>query len=298
MTSAAPGWELYRSFLAVAKARSLSGAARALGLTQPTLGRHIDALEAALGQALFVRSQAGLAPTEGAAALMPHAEAMASAAEALQRAASGEAQEDRGTIRITASEMIGTEVLPAGLAAFRQSHPRIVIELVLSNRSEDLSRRDADLAIRMVRPTQAALVARKVGVVRLGLHAHPRYLAQNGAPRDLAELALHPLIGFDKAPSVRRIEGLGIPLERGLFAFRCDNDHGQYAALRAGFGLGICQVGLGKRDGLVPLLPEAVKFELGMWVVMHRDLRNTRRMRLMFDHLVAFLGDHVASQPR
>jgi DNA-binding transcriptional LysR family regulator len=296
MATSQPGWELYRSFLAVVRERSLSGAARALGLTQPTIGRHIDALEDSLALTLFTRSQAGLDATEGAIALIPHAEAMASAAEALRRAASGAADDDGGTIRITASEMVGTEVLPEGLAAFRRAHPRVVIELVLSNRSEDLLRREADIAVRMVRPTQEALIARKIGVIHLGLHAHPRYVKAHGVPRDLAELAGHPLIGFDKAPSVRRLDKLGMAVTRDMFAFRCDNDYGQYAALRAGFGLGFCQNALGKRDGLVRVLPALLRFELGVWVAMHKDLRSTRRMRLMFDHLGAHLAAYIASE--
>src|SRR5205823_6831722 len=113
-------------------------------------------------------------PTDAALRLVPHAEAMASAAGALVRAASGEADEERGAVRITASEMIGTEVLPATLAAFREQHPRIAVELVVSNRAQDLLRRDADIAVRMVKPTQGALLAKKLGIVRLGLHAHPR----------------------------------------------------------------------------------------------------------------------------
>ncbi|MEX0839997.1 MAG: LysR family transcriptional regulator, partial [Parvibaculum sp.] len=164
MADVEPGWELYRSYLAVVREGSLSGAARQLGLTQPTVGRHIDALEAALGVGLFTRSQGGLAPTEGALALVAHAEAMASAAEALRRAASGEAEDDSGTVRITASEIIGTQVLPAMLTRFREKHPRIAVELVLSNRTDDLIRRDADIAVRMIRPTQTALIARKTGV--------------------------------------------------------------------------------------------------------------------------------------
>src|SRR3954468_12605453 len=123
MKGAAPGWELYRTFLAVIEEQSLSGAARRLALTQPTIGRHVDALEEALGVSLFTRSQDGLRATAGATALVPYAEAMAIAADALRRAASGEAEEERGSVRITASEMIGSEVLPSYLAAFREAHP-------------------------------------------------------------------------------------------------------------------------------------------------------------------------------
>lgn len=296
MTRTQPGWEHYRSFLAVARERSLSGAARSLGLTQPTLGRHIGALEQALGVSLFTRSPAGLQATAGALALVPHAEAMASAALALERAASGEAHEERGSVRVTASEMIGAEVLPACLATFRERHPRIAIELVLSNRSDDLLRREADIAVRMVKPTQSALSARKLGTLRLGLHAHPRYLASHGTPQTLAELQRHPLIGFDKAPSVRSIPKLGLPLTRELFAFRCDSDIGQYAALRAGFGIGLCQRALGRRDGLVSLFADTIQLEMGVWLVMHRDLKSSRRIRLLFDHLALHLQSHIARE--
>ncbi len=296
MVQTQPGWELYRSFLAVVREGSLSGAARALALTQPTVGRHIDALEEALGISLFTRSQTGLHVTEGALALVPHAEAMASAAEALRRAASGEAEEDRGTVRITASEMIGAEVLPPILTRFREAHPRIAVELMLSNRTDDLLRREADIAIRMVRPTQSALVAKKIGVVHIGLHAHPDYLARHGAPTTPEEALAHPLIGFDREPSMRRIDGIGMPISRDLFSFRCDSDLAQYAALKAGFGLGLCQTALGRRDGLIPLLEKAIGFALDIWVVMHEDLRTSRRMRLMFDHLAEHLAAYIAAE--
>ena len=287
MTEASPGWELYRSFLAVVREGSLSGGARLLGLTQPTVGRHIDALEEALGAGLFTRSQGGLAPTELALSLVPHAEAMSMAAEALQRAASGEAEEDRGTVRITASEMIGTEVLPPILARFNETYPRIAVELVLSNRNDDLIRRDADIAIRMIRPTQSSLVARKVGMIALGLHAHKNLIQRFGMPLSVDDLMQCPIIGFDRESSIRRLKDLGgFPLSRELFAFRCDSDVGQFAALRAGVGFGMCQYPLARRyPDLVSVLPGTIEFELDVWIAMHEDLKTSRRMRLMFDHL-------------
>lgn len=287
-----PGWEMYRSFLAVIREGSLSGAARALGLTQPTIGRHVDALEAALSVSLFTRSQTGLSPTEGALGIVPHAEAMASAAAALERAASGEAEEDRGTVRLTASEIVGTEVLPPILTRFREAHDRIDLELVISNRNQDLLRRDADIAIRMTRPTQSALVARKAGSVALGLHAHPDYVERHGLPETIQEMMARPLIGFDRDPSIRDTGQLNLPLNRDMFAFRADCDFMQYAMLKAGFGIGICQYPLGQRDGLVAFLPEALDFKLDMWIVMHEDLRSSRRMRLMFDHLADELATY------
>ena len=289
-----PGWEHYRTLLAVIREGSLSGAARALGLTQPTIGRHVDALEDTLGLALFTRSQGGLAPTDSALALMPHAEAMANAAEALRRTATGEAEEDRGTVRITASEMVGTEVLPEILVRFREKHPRIAVKLMLSNRSEDLLQREADIAIRMVQPTQSALLAKKVGEINIGLHAHRNYLQAHGTPLTIDDLRDHSIIGYDRDPSVRRQLNLGIELTRDLFSFRSDSDLAQFAALKAGFGVGMCQLTLSKRyPDLVPLLDNKVHFALGVWVVMHEDHKTSLRMRLMFDHLATELGDYV-----
>ncbi len=296
MKQTEPGWEHYRTLLAVIREGSLSAAARQLGLTQPTIGRHVDALEEALGLALFTRSQGGLTPTDGALALVPHAEAMANAAEALRRVASGEAEEDRGTVRVTASEMIGTEVLPAILARFRERHPRIVIELMLSNRSEDLLQREADIAIRMIRPTQAALLAKKIGEISVGLHAHRNYIQAYGEPTNVDELRTHAIIGYDKEPSVRRAVDLGLEFSRELFAFRADSDLAQFAALKAGFGVGMCQYPLAKKyPELQPLMVGQISFPLDIWVVMHEDLKTSLRMRLMFDHLAKELAEYVAS---
>ena len=165
-------------------------------------------------------------------------------------------------------------------------------------RSHRPERRESDIAVRMVRPTQEALLARKAGVIHLGFHAHPRYLKAHGTPKTLSELAQHSLIGFDREPSVQRFIKVGLPISRELFAFRCDSDIGQYAALRAGFGIGVCQVALGKRDQLTPILPGALDFRLETWVVMHKDLKAVRRMHLMFDHLAQHLQTYIASEPR
>jgi len=296
MTQTQPGWELYRSFLAVVRDGSLSGAARGLALTQPTIGRHVDALEQALGVALFTRSQHGLMPTATALDLVPHAEAMASAAEALIRAASGEADAARGTVRLTASDIGGAEILPPILTDFREHHPGIAIELALTNKTEDLLRHEADIAMRMVRPTQAALVARRIGVVKVGLYAHRRYAEAHGLPDSLEAAAGHAVIGFDRdMTSFRSLTGGTVPLSRESFALRCDNDLAQLAALRAGYGIAGCQLSIAARDpDLLPVLHDKLMFQLEMWVVMHEDLRASRRVRLLFDHLVEQLGAFVA----
>jgi DNA-binding transcriptional LysR family regulator len=287
-------WDHFRTLLAVLDEGSLSGAARALGLTQPTVGRHIEALEAQFGAPLFTRSASGLAPTETALALRPHAETMAAAAEALARTASGEAESLRGVVRVTAAEVVGVEVLPPMLAGFHEAHPEITIELALSNRQEDLLRREADIAVRMVRPTQGALLARRVGAVPLKLYAHRRYIAAHGTPRGLTDAGV-AAIGFDRdTQMMQALADRQISLSREMFALRTDNDLAQLAALRAGFGVGACQAPIARRDpDLVPVLEDAFRYELEIWVAMHEDLKSSRRMRAMFDWLVDGLSDYV-----
>jgi len=299
MASRIPSWDELRTFVEVARDGSLSGAARRLGLTQPTVGRHIDALEAALGLTLFTRSPRGLTPTPAALALGPHAEAMAAAAAALGRAASGEATADRGAVRVTASDVIGCEVLPPILAAFHAAHAGIAIELALTNRTEDLARHDADIAVRMVRPTQRGLAARRIGTSRIRLYAHRDYLARFGEPRSLADLRRHCVIGFDRDNRTFRGAGdFGKSTRREDFGFRCDNDLAQLAALRAGVGIGGCQDNIARRSAdLVPVLPNVVQFAMEVWLVMHEDLKATRRVRLLFDHLAAGLTSYVKGRP-
>lgn len=290
------GWEHYRSFLGVLREGSLSAAARTLGLTQPTLGRHIDALEKALKVKLFARTQHGLVPTQSALDMAPHAEAMEAAAQALVRTASGEAGETRGAVRLTASDIVGAEVLPAILSEFHAQHPQIVIELALSNRNQDLSRRDADIAVRMIRPVQKALIAKRVGAVQIGLYAHRRYLARHGTPRTIEELTRHTLIGFDRdAGAFRSLGASGLPVTREIFALRTDSDHAQLNALRAGFGIGGAQAGIAAHDSeLVPVLAREIGFRLEMWLVMHEALRANRRVRMLFDHLDRALRAYAA----
>jgi DNA-binding transcriptional LysR family regulator len=294
MSQGEPGWELYRTFLEVVRDGSLSGAARKLALTQPTVGRHIDTLEASLGLSLFSRSPQGLRATPAALELVSYAETMAAASAALRRTASGGAKADRGTVRVAASEMIGCEVLPPMLTSFRDSHPGITLELALSNRNEDLLRRDADIAVRMVRPRQKSLVARHIGKSPIGFYAHRNYVEKYGLPKEIAELEQHCLIGFDRDDlALRSLGKLPRPVTRDNFGFRCDSDLAQFAALKAGVGIGGCQHNIARRHPeLVPVL-KAIRFELEVWVAMHEDMRSTGRVRVLFDHIAAGLSAFV-----
>lgn len=299
MGRAAPEWHLYRSLLAVLRTGSLSAAARSIGLTQPTIGRHVNQLERALGIPLFTRSQHGLTATEAALELRPYAESLEATAAALLRTASSHGGSG-GTVRITASEVIGAEVLPPILADLRDKHSDLVVELVLSNQTQDLLHREADIAVRMVRPSQQALLVRHIGNMALGLYAHRRYVDRHGTPASATDLGSHALIGFDQENAfIRSVRARGIALDRRMFALRTDNDLAQLAALRAGFGIGACQVGIARRDSdLVPVLQSAFSFKLGIWIAMHADLRSSPRCRIASEALAQGLSRYVASAAR
>jgi DNA-binding transcriptional LysR family regulator len=270
-----PQWDHYRSFLAVCRLGSLSGAARAMGVAHPTVRRHLEELETGLGGMLFTRSPQGLLPTDLALRIRPEAERMAAAAEAIRREASGRAEAIAGRIRIGASDITGTLVLPAMLAALRQRHPGLAFELVLSNDQADILRRDVDVAVRMVRPRQDRLVARKVARIEIGLFAHEDWLARHGQPESAgALLAGRCLIGPERVDVLTSmLAGHGAVLERDHLALACDGDPAQFSALCAGLGVAAVQVPLALRQGgLHRVLPE-IAHEMEVWLVTHPDLR-------------------------
>jgi DNA-binding transcriptional LysR family regulator len=297
MDKTEPEWQLYRTLLAALQEGSLSATARLLGLSQPTVGRHIDALEAALGMSLFTRSPSGLLPTETALAIRPYAERMQATAEALRRAATANKGVARGTVRITVAELMGVEVLPPILTTIRNTYPAITLELVLSDRVENILNQEADIAVRMLDPTQEALVARKIGRIEIGAYAHPDYLKRHRAPRSIDELAGHNLIGFDhESAYIRRMLSDTPGLRRSMFALRTDSNVAQLAAIRAGFGLGFCQLGLARREPrLRRVLPE-LTMTLDTWLVMHEDMRHNAACRSVFDMLAEGLAAYINSQ--
>ncbi|MFD1560556.1 LysR family transcriptional regulator [Paraburkholderia silviterrae] len=299
MSEIEPNWEWYRSFLQVLETGSLSAAGRSLGLTQPTVGRHIESLEAALGLKLFTRSFDGFSPTDAANELRPYAVGLAATSAALRRVASGHGAGVRGTVRVTASEVIGVEVLPPILTTLRNEHPELTIELVLSNKAEDLLLREADIAVRMFRPVQEALVAKRVGAIEVGLHAHERYLAQHGVPKSMNELARHTVIGFDQETAfIRSVQGKFKDFSRSRFAFRADSDLAQLGAIRAGFGVGACQAPLAARDPrLVRILANEFSFTMDTWVAMHEDLRGSARCAVTFAALASGLEGYILGGP-
>jgi DNA-binding transcriptional LysR family regulator len=224
---------------------------------------------------------------------------MESTAASLERTAASQGDGVRGVVRVTASDMIGVEVLPPILRQLRREHPDLKIELALTNEVQDLLRREADIAVRMTAPKQEMLIARHIGKIELGLYATRQYLDDHGVPRNVADLYEHTMVGFDTETSFIRNARKSLPaFTRDLLALRSDNDLAQLALIRAGVGLGFCQVPLARRPGAEPLvrvLSRQISLSLETWITMHEDLRNRPSCRVTFDALVAGLQRHVAA---
>lgn len=222
---------------------------------------------------------------------------MESTAAALERTAASADEAVAGVVRITASEVVGIEVLPAIVAGLCAEHPALKIELALSNRVQDLLHREADIAVRMTRPQQEQLVARRIGDIELGLYASHDYVARYGVPGSIDELNAHALIGFDHTtPFIRAATRVFGNLTRERFTLRADSDVAQLALVRAGAGIGICQQPLAQRDGLVRVLAERFSMRLDTWVTMHADLRQNIPCRVAFDALAAGLAAYIGER--
>lgn len=287
-------WERHRAFLAVLREGSLSGAARALALAQPTVRRRIAELEDGLGIALFTRAPDGLVPTDATIRLREHAEAMELAAAAFARAAT-RSDGIAGIVRVSASEVIAVEVLPPILAGLRRRHPALIIAVSPSNRTEDLLHREADVAIRMVRPEQNALVARRIGSVELGLHGRAELIAGRTPPETLSDIREIGLIGVERdSPVLRAMRAGGLDIGLDGFCFRSDSDLAHLAAIRAGIGIGVCQVPIAARDARLIRMMPSFTYPLDVWVAMHEDVRGSAPVRAVFDSLAEGVGAYLA----
>ncbi|MDT9002196.1 LysR family transcriptional regulator [Paucibacter sp. APW11] len=277
-------WSLLQGFLVLAESGSLSQAAPLLGLSQPSLSRQLARLESLTGQLLFERHPRGMSLTAAGRALLPAARRMREGAQDLALALAAREQQLAGTVRLTASEVVSAYFLPELLLRLRLAHPEIQIELVASNEVENLLERSADIALRMVRPTQGMLVARKLADWPLGVFAHRRYLQRRGMPTR-ETMAAHEWLGYDRSDQLLRgFAAAGFAVEPSFFALRCDQQTVLWEALRAGLGLGVGLVALAARDPeLVQVLPELPIPPLPLWLTAHRELRDTPRLRLVFD---------------
>jgi len=280
-------WALVRSFLAVLDAGSVSAAAKRSGARQPTLSRHVADLEAQLGAPLFERTGRGVVPTGAALAIVDAARRMEDAALALGRGLASARSLTRGVVRVTTSQVAATWLMPAVLVRLQREHPEIEIELVASNELTNLLRREADIAVRMVRPVQQSLIARKLGEIEIVAAAHESYLAAAPPLRGPEDLAAHRLIGFDRDDSIiRGAARMGLVLSRGDFALRTDDQvaYGRLVAEGAGIGF-VARYNLRHWPGVVAVLPTLAVGALPCWLAVHREIRSNPRVRAVYDFL-------------
>ncbi|WP_299954175.1 LysR family transcriptional regulator [uncultured Roseobacter sp.] len=281
-------WNHARAFLITAEEGSLSAAARALGMTQPTLGRQVSALEEELGVFLFDRVGRSLKLTANGLELVDHVRAMGDAASHVSMTASGQSTSVEGTVRITATEVASAYVLPKMIARLRQQHPGIEVEVVATNHLRDLRRREADIAIRTVRPTDPQLIARQLPSETADLYASVSYLDQNG-PFDQPEaLSTATFLGFDENNQfLEALNVRGLRLFEHQFPVRTASHLAQWEMVRQGLGIGVMLSRVGEADPSVRrALPWFDPFAFDVWLVAHREVNSSRRVRLVFDWLV------------
>jgi DNA-binding transcriptional LysR family regulator len=291
-TSISLDWSLLPAVLSVADHGSLSAAARQTGLSQPTLGRQIRAAEAALGGPLFDRHARGLSPTDLMQTLLPHLRNMQEAAEALKLQAAGQAETTTGTIRLTASQVVSGFLLPPILARFRETHPGLSVELAPSDTTQNLLFHEADIALRMYRPTQLDMVTRHLGDLPIGLYATRDYIARRGRPEGLHDILDHDLIGYDRSDLI--IEGFraaGLPVTRESFALRCDDQVTYWHLVLSGAGIGVGQRAVASQSAeVVDLFPDADLPRLPVWITAHERLRHTPKVDALWSALITGLA--------
>jgi DNA-binding transcriptional LysR family regulator len=284
-------WNRARAFLVTAEEGSLSAAARALGMAQPTLGRQVDALEEELGVILFERVGRGFTLTPNGVELLEHVRAMGSAANRVALAASGQSQSIEGTIRITASEVHAAMLLPPIIAKLREAEPGIHVEIVASSATSDLLRREADIAIRNYQPTEPDLIAKKIRDIPARLYAAPRYIDRIGNPKLPYDLRHADFISIDRTGVfMKGLNTLGLGLTERNFPILTENYLVMWELVREGLGIGVQDGVVGDKDPLVRrVLPDLEPLVFSMWLVTHREVNTSRRVRFVFDLLAAEL---------
>lgn len=287
-------WSRVRAFLVAAEEGSFSAAGRALGMSQPTIGRQVAALEEELDVILFERAGHGPTLTATGLSLVEHARAMGQAAMDLALTAAGQSVSLDGTVVISASDIDATYTLPPIIAKLRATHPGIEVEIVSTNETSDLGRREADIAVRSFRPTQPDLFARKIKDGRAYLYASPDYLETLGNPTTAEGLSQGQFMGFDRSDVViNALNALGLSLTAANFPVITANQHVQWELAKRGVGIVIMTEEVGDAEPLVRrALPDFPPFPIETWLTTHRELSTSRRMRVVFDLLVEGLkGD-------
>jgi len=292
-------WTLIQTFVSVADKGSLSAAARALKISQPTAGRHIRAAESALGFELFQRAQRSFILSDAGQVLLPAAKEMAKAAARLSLLAEGRDSDLSGVVRITASEIVAHYLLPDILAKIQVQAPNIELEILPTNTAVNLLFRDSDIAVRMYRPTQLDLITRRVGELKLGMFAARSYVAKRGLPLRPEDIGQHDFVGYNDDPAI--IDGMramGFDVDRSFFKIRCDQQTVVWEMVRAGCGIGITQERVGRADpDMVQVLPDMPLPVLPMWLTAPTALQSNARIRRLFDLLAMGLQNWSDGKP-
>ena len=291
-TSIAFDWNQVRAFLATVEEGSFSAAARALGQTQPTLSRQITALEEALGITLFERGPRGMRPTGAALELVEHVRAMGEAAQRISLTASGQANSVDGYVSITSTDLVATYFLPPALERLRTIAPKLQIEIIASNTVRDLTKREADIAIRHGRPDQPDLIARLLGETSAHLYAAPAFLDRVGRPQTAEEVSRLDFVGFERDPRILEfLRELGLDLTPESFRVTSESGPAYLALIRQGFGVGVVTRDMiGFCPDLEPVFPALPHIPVPVWLVTHRELNTSRKIRLVYDTLAEELG--------
>lgn len=276
-------------------AGSLMGAARKMGAQQPTLSRHIIELEAQLGGPLFERTGRGVTPTAMALAVADHARQMQSSAEGLARALAGKQNATTGSVRISTSAVAAVYLLPRLLVEFRLAEPGIQIELVASNQLSNLLRREADIAVRMVRPNQGSLIARKMGDIPIVAAAHRSYLERAGRPGKPEDLSHHQLVGYDRDGTIKKgFARMGLTLPPDAFSLRTDDQVAYGRLIASGGGIGfVAKYNIPYWPGVETVLPGLQIPPLPCWLAVHREIRSNKVVRKVYDFLADRLPEEI-----
>jgi len=280
-------WNQLKAFLETAETGSLSAAARKLGLTQPTLSRQVAAIERGLGVTLFERVGKAMALTPTGMDLLEHARAMGAAAEALGLAASGRSQAVGGVVSVSASDGVAAWMLPPLVRQLREQEPGIAVEVISSNLLSDLMRREADIAIRHVKPEQPELIARLVRETTASFYASEDWVRVHGHPRSAADAAALPFVGSDRLGRyLGYLQNHGLPLSEANFSCFADHSVAHWALVQQGMGIGAMMDDLAcDTPGIVRVLDDVPPVRFPIWLVTHRELRTARRIRVVFDAL-------------
>jgi DNA-binding transcriptional LysR family regulator len=273
-------WDDVRFFLAVARAGSLSGAARALHVGHVTVGRRIAELEKRLGVTLLNRTPDGFATTSAGEAVLHQCMAMENAALELERLAAGRDSLVTGVVRVTTTEALSYQLVAPAIAALRRTHPELQVDLTVGVRSLDIARRDADLAVRFARPSTSELVCRRLGDVGFSLYASQSYLARSGIPKRGQGLAGYDLITYTGAPAAMSPFFMGESLDGARIAIRCNNALIQLKAAADEIGIAelVCFLGDGCPD-LIRVWPHEAPAYRTVWLITHQDMRRSARIR-------------------